>query len=375
MNEGIPTRGSHEREVAPNPENIVYKRPSLKREQGPEVVEKLASDFKDYYRSLGYTEKEPVPISSGADPSVRFIGSHISVFKPELLDGSVPTPGEFIVQDCVRTQNAKKIFDDTYLPRWGSSFTSLGTIAPADRLNDVSREATGFLTKSLAVAPEDIALRVYSRDTDLVSAVEEAFPGSTIETDSQPDKYYRHQIGVEGVWGRNFNLALRNANGKGFSDVGNIILIENVEEKLGVELALGATTILKQVYNADHVSDFYPINGLEDIDPTIGRKLEDAIITSSILLREGLMPNASDNRGRILRKYMRAVLYLGERSGISEKDIRSIAAQFERRQFGAETPESTTKLFDYIQQYRSELMAQGGAKTSEDKVILSVLRY
>src|SRR5690606_8562235 len=118
MSEGIPTRGSYERATATNPENVVYKRPSLEREQGPEVVEKLASDFKDYYRSLGYAEKEAVPISSGVDPSVRFIGSHISVFKPELLDGSVPTPGEFIVQDCVRTQNVKKIFDDTYLPRW-----------------------------------------------------------------------------------------------------------------------------------------------------------------------------------------------------------------------------------------------------------------
>ena len=373
MNEGIPTGKPSSEKSAENLDNVVYKRPNIERERGQEVVEELSAGFKDFYKARGYEEREPVLISSGFDPSVRFIGSHISVFKPELLEGTVPDPGNFMVQDCIRTQNSKKFFDDDYLPKWGSSFTSLGTISPAERLVDVSNEAREFLAQSLNVAQENIAIRVNSGDEDLSKAAAEAFSGSVREVDTQPEKYYRHQIGVEGVWGRNFNIALRNANGEGFADVGNIILIENAERKLGVELALGATTILKQVYNVDHVNDFYPITGLEGLDPKLGRKLEDAIITSSILLREGLAPNASDNRGRILRTYMRAILYLQERAGLSPEQVQTIAEQFEHRQFKTASPEAAEKISDYIAQYRKDLLAPGGAKTPEDKVILSVL--
>lgn len=373
MSEGIPISRSTETGSSNIQENLVYKRSTIEREQGPEFVERLSDDFKSFYRTLGYEEKEAVLISSGFDPSVRFIGSHISAFKPALLNGSVPNPGYFMVQDCIRTQNAKRMFDDEYLPRWGSSFTSLGSVVPADRLTEVSRDTANFFASALSISFNDIAIRVNSRDADLVEAGKIAFPGSTHEIDTQPDKYYRHQIGVEGVWGRNFNLALRNANGEGFSDVGNIIVIEQTDRKLGIELALGAETILKQVYNVEHVSDFYPVTGLESIDPRIGRKLEDALITSSILLREGLVPSASDNRGRILRTYMRSVLYLQQRAGLTEDRLRTIAQQFECRQFKTERADATEILFAYIDQYRKELQSPGGVKTPEDKVVLSVL--
>lgn len=373
MSESIPTQRSTKAGPAANPENLIYKRPTIEREQGPEVVERLAEDFKNFYQRLGYEEKEPVLISSGFDPSVRFIGSHISVFKPALLNRSIPSPGYFMVQDCIRTQNLKRMFDDEYLPRWGSSFTSLGNVAPAERLTEVSKEIADFLTSSLGVSPENIAIRVNSKDVDLAEAAKRAFPGSTHEVDTQPDKYYQHQIGIEGVWGRNFNLALRNAKEEGFSDVGNIILIEQADKKLGVELALGATTILKQVYNVEHVNDFYPVTGLESVDPRIGRKLEDALITSSILLREGLKPNASDNRGRILRTYMRSVLYLQARAGLTEEQLRAIAQQFERRQFKTETVETSEIILGYVEQYRKELQSPGGVKTPEDKVVLAAL--
>jgi hypothetical protein len=230
-----------------------------------------------------------------------------------------------------------------------------------------------FLTSVLSVSQDNVAIRINSKDQDLVEAAQQGFPAAIHEIDTQPDKYYRHQIGVEGVWGRNFNLALRNANGEGFSDVGNIILIERADKKLGVELALGTTTILKQIYNVDHVGDFYPITGLETLDPRIGRKLEDALVTSTILLREGLMPNASDNRGRILRTYMRSILYLRERAGLAQEQLRAVAERFEQNQFKGNTSEAAEKICSYIEQYQKELLSPGGVKTAEDKVILAAL--
>ncbi len=375
MKEGKPQQQSEKDEstnLNKDPRNVVYERPILDREHSHEAVESLERDFKDFYSSRGYSEHEPVLISSGADPSVRFIGSHISVFKPYLLTDTVPTPGYFIVQDCVRTQNMKRIFDDEYSPRWGSFFTSLGTISPASRLDEVCDESLHFLKEKINIENNDIRVRVNSKDEDLLKASRNVFPEDSLEIDTQQDSYYRHKIGIDGVWGRNFNLALRNANGEGFADVGNVILIENNEKKLGAELALGATTILKQVYNLEHVNDFYPVVGLPQIDPKISRKLEDAIIVSVTLSREGLEPNASDNRGRILRTYMRSLIYLRERAGLSIGKVEYALKQFERKQFVTDDPSASNGITEYLKGYEQELLSKG-AKTPEDKLILSVL--
>lgn len=376
MKEGVPKSQSEKEGVAhfnKDPRNIVYERSVLEREQGHEAIESLKGDFKDFYGARGYKEHESVLISSGIDPTIRFIGSHISVFKPYLLSDTVPTPGYFMAQDCIRTQNVKRLFDDEYLPRWGSFFTSLGTISPANRLNDVCGESLDFLKEKLNINVDDIRVRVNSKDVDLCEASKKVFREGNLEVDTQQETYYRHKIGVDGVWGRNFNIALRNANGEGFSDVGNIILIENNEKKLGVELALGATTTLKQIYNIEHVNDFYPVIGLSRLDPKISRKLEDAIIVSTTLLREGLEPNASDNRGRILRTYIRSILYFKERAGLSMDAIEDVLKKFEQEQFGAKDPSASDKITEYLREYEQGLVS-GGAKTPEDEIILSALR-
>lgn len=35
------------------------------------------------------------------------------------------------------------------------------------------------------------------------------FKSEMFEIDTMQPKYYRHKLGIDGVWGRNFNLALR----------------------------------------------------------------------------------------------------------------------------------------------------------------------
>ena len=93
-------------------EHNVYGREKFLPEIAKEHVESLVTDFKEHYASLGYQEEPPVQISSGVDPTVRFIGSHISVFKPYLAEGIAPNPGLFMRQDCLRTRNADKLLDD-----------------------------------------------------------------------------------------------------------------------------------------------------------------------------------------------------------------------------------------------------------------------
>lgn len=355
-----------------DPSNLVYEKPLFVRENAAEYVESIKNDFKNFYASLGYREQQSVPISSGIDPTVRFIGSHISVLKPYIIEQTIPTPGYFINQDCVRTQNVNNLFNDDNASKWGSSFASLGAIAPELRLNEVCHEAFRFLEDIQGIKKEDIRIRVSSQDQDLMSACTDYFSPDNIEVDTHQPPYYRHKIGVDGVRGRNFNIALRNPSGEGFSDVGNIILIENTEKKLGVEVALGASTILKQLYNLEHVNDCYPVIGLSNIAPKIRRKLEDAIIVSTILEREGLEPSATGNRERILRTYIRSLSYFRSRLKLTLDELSKIIYDFETRQFKESETSVFKKIVDYVRQYEEELLS-GNQKTPEDKIIKEAL--
>lgn len=358
--------------VEKDPSNLVYEKPLFVREKAAEYVESVKDDFKNFYTSLGYSEQQPALISSGIDPTVRFIGSHISVLKPYIVEQTIPTPGYFINQDCVRTQNVNNLFNDDVASRWGSSFASLGAISPEVRLNEVCHEAFRFLEDTQGIKKEDIRIRVSSQDQDLMSACTDHFSPDNIEVDTQQPPYYRHKIGVDGVWGRNFNIALRNASGEGFSDVGNIILIENAEKKLGVEVALGASTILKQVYNLEHVNDCYPVTGLPNMDPKVSRKLEDAIIVSTILEREGLEPSSTGNRERILRTYVRSLSYFRSRANITLEELSKVIYDFETRQFKDSETNVSEKIVGYVRRYEEELLA-GSPKTPEDKIIKEAL--
>ena len=63
--------------------------------------------------------------------------------------------------------------------------------------------------------------------------------------------------------GRNFNYAIK--KGDILYDIGNLIIIENKEGKLGVELALGTSTILKSFFSLSHVNSVNPVFGIEKL--------------------------------------------------------------------------------------------------------------
>jgi len=122
----------------------IYGKKRFSPEEAKDHVESLVSDFKDHYDSLGYTEVPSVKITSGIDPTVRFIGSHISVFKPYLAEDRVPSPGVYMRQDCLRTRNVEKLVDHSYFPNWGSYFSSIVALSTPERLKEACNEANDF---------------------------------------------------------------------------------------------------------------------------------------------------------------------------------------------------------------------------------------
>ncbi|MEK7625468.1 MAG: hypothetical protein AAB467_03925, partial [Patescibacteria group bacterium] len=304
----------------------------------------------------------------GIDPTVRFIGSHISVFKPYLTEGNVPSPGLFMRQDCLRTRNADSLLDDEYFPAYGSYFTSIGAIAPPERISEVCGEAFNFFEKKLKILNENILVRASSADSDLLGICKEQFKGA-LEIDSKKPEYYRHKIGVEGIRGRNFNIALRNPDGQGFSDVGNIILLENCEKQLGVETAFGTTTILKQLYGLDHVQDCTPVIDLASVeDESLRRKFEDSIIASVVLYREGLRPFGQNNRNRILKQYVRSLSYFRARTKIDFERLLQIISNFEKKEFPDSEEPSAEIIVEFVKAYENELFSKKRLTNDEKKI-------
>lgn len=284
------------------------------------VYASFARACETLFPELAYVQIATVPISSGVDPTVRFVGSHISVLKPYVVQAlTLPQPGVFMLQQCVRTHNLASVFDNNHVPRWGSTFPSLGVVAHPAHLEQLQVHARRFFERALGAFGDEILLRISSADEDLLEAAR-TWDGSTIEVDTRHAGYYRHQLGLDGVAGRSFNIALRHGTSDLFDDVGNVILIEADREPRGIELALGVTTMFRQRSAASHVLDLSPAHGLFAGPEVAVRKLEDAIMTSIVLYRDGVRPT-SDNRGRLLRAYLRSMLYNAYRLGLTSASL------------------------------------------------------
>lgn len=345
-----------------------YNKRKFTSETAKENVEKLITDFKTHYSLLGYKEKPSVLISSGIDSSVRFIGSHISVFKSYLTENNVPFPGIFIRQNCIRTRNANKLLDDSYFIDWGSYFPSIGALTPAERLDETCNEIFDFFEERLNISPENILIRINSDDVDLLNVCKGRYKETRLELDSRNLEYYRHELGMQGIWGRNFNIALRNPDKDGFSDVGNVILIENAQNILGIETALGSTVILKQLYGLDHVQDCIPVNGLDSENNTIRRKFEDSIITSIVLCREGLKPFGQNTRNRILKQYILSLSYFRAKSELSIDNLLKILSDFEKREFPESIQHVSNIVLKYVIYFEDELYSKKNFTENEKKI-------
>jgi hypothetical protein len=348
----------------------IYGNERFAPEQARAHVEKLTQDFKEYFVDLRYQEEPSVSISSGIDSSVRFIGSPISVFKPYLISGEIPNPGICMRQDCIRTKNIDRLLDDDFQPAWGTYFPNMGAITPATRIEEGCQDAFHFFEDVLKISRENLKIRISSKDSDLLRVCQRGSYAGNLEIDSRPDGYYRHKIGLEGFSGRNCNLALRNAIDNDFSDVANLIIIENEHQPACLEISIGVTTILKELYNLDHVQDGVPVEGFQCLDAKYRRKFEDALVTSAVLFREGLRPFGSHNRNRILKKYVQALSFFRAKCHLQMPELRVIARRFEESQLAETEDDITDILIDYMVAFENELVNKRDLTADQQKIKL-----
>lgn len=342
---------------------------------GVPILRKITSEYQDLFVSKGYDLEPSVPITAKLDPTVRFIGAPISVLKPYFLNDSIHPTGNVMVQNCIRTRNLKLLFDLTTVPKYGSFFTGLCTLVKYNRLSDLSADAMEYFYGSLGLQEGEVCINVSAIDRDLLGVSQKILPIQLINIDTKPPQYYRHRYGVEGVFGRNFNFAILNNLTNEFDDVGNIIIIERGDEKIGVELALGDTTIAQQLLGLEHVQDNYAL-GVTFDNEAVGRRVEDAMLVALSLYSEGLKPrNASLTQSRILRSYMKC-LSVGRRQ--LKMDYNTLIKHLERLSESHKLPFNVRpyaayEIVDWIREYDDSIDGLRTTVNKEDLLIKSIL--
>jgi hypothetical protein len=300
----------------------------------PECTANLLMAFREMFRGRGYLEHEPVPVSARIDPSVRFVGSTISVLKPILAAGDIHPRGHFLVQPAVRTHNVTRL--DEPPSGWCSYFRALGTLSPAARLPEVAADCWDMCRRVFGLTDERVVFRASSADEDLLAAVRSIPNGPEIEIDGYEQWRYRHRFGVDGVAGRNVNVAVR-SDRWGLRDIGNIVLIERAGEPIAVELAFGVATVLSRVHDLAYPMLASAAGRAVPMRDEADMALADLLSVGVTLMREGLRPNGG-NRGRILRAHLQALSCFRVRGDRSLAEVQEFGERFHELEFGTASP-------------------------------------
>lgn len=288
----------------------------------------LIDGFRYHFRSRGHRERGRKPLVSRHDSSIRFTNSTISVFKPDLADDG-PSEDLLLIQPALRLRNLLHWQRHGTVSGFGCYFIALGTLSPAGSAPRILSSVADWLREGAGVSPDRVVVRVSSGDHDLHTAA--VSTGLEIELDGQPHQRYRHGFGLDGVRGRNVNLAVRTR--AGLEDVCNVITIEREDGvQLAVESAFGVNTVLARVHDLPHVlvASAAAVPGAPDDLMAI-----DAAGSAIALLSEGLRPHARGRAGNLrslLAVLTERIAHLGRGTGARDWLTAAVAAEYRIRE-------------------------------------------
>lgn len=312
--------------------------------------ERITNLFFNRYNNLNYRIEPSRNITCGCDTSVYLIGSSISVLKPLLLNSSIPNEGVSIIQPAIRTQQLQNLYrDDGYFSEWGSYFKALGTLRTYKNIEEVIYDTYKFIV-ALGNTDNEILIRIHSKDTDMLNACQKVIPYIKTEIDSMPEKYYKHKYGMDscGIQGRNFNIAIKDTRTGKFGDIGNIIVIERNNEPIATESALGLNTLIARMNGLSHTVQATVIADFIDCRSYDYCRFADCVAVISHLFAENIRPNSSNRVSRLLKKYLRGVMYYAISLQVALPKIYSIIKKYVTYEYNIDTANNVESFLDYI---------------------------
>lgn len=325
--------------------------------------------FSQAFVGAGFAFHQPDSLLPSHDKSTLFTGSTISTFKPYLQQSAEHSLRPmFTVQDCLRTHNNLSLHRVENYPKWSSLFCSVGAIGRYQDRYLITQALRTFLARLGLNTPARLRINIASRDEDLIDMLTGEGMAHYLYYDSQPPAYYRHKFGIEGVTGRNCNLAL-SCDGETFMDIGNLIIIEDAQAPLAVEAAFGLETIVTRMHGLR--SSILALSAAPCFTTFSADELYiiDALVACVAIMSLNIRPTAT-NRGRVLRRYLQGLNQLRLNNALSIDFIAEVAMRFESTHYG--TRHIHAHIGQYLHQH-TQLLRQEQAAPVINKRISSQL--
>ena len=273
-----------------------------------EKVKETNNTFQKFFKKKDYRVENSVEISSGFDNSVAFIGSAISVMKPLLLQDEIDENGNVLAQKSIRTRSAKRLYIPEIL-EWSSYFDALGVLVNYERLEQLIIDTIEYLHICREYDYSDICIRISSRDKDALKIISQ-LDDVSLEIDTKPENYYNHKYGLDnfGIYGRNFNIALRDWKTKEFKDIGNVVIIESHDKKYGAEFAVGVNALIMRQEGLQSSLEASTMVDVVDLNTPAAYKFADCLAVVSHLAYENIEMNRKDrSKIYLYHKYLKAL--------------------------------------------------------------------
>lgn len=282
----------------------------------------IQNEYTTFLREKGYNENKPVKITSGVDKSVVLVGSTISVLKPKLLNNSIHKNGEFLFQRAIRTQPLK-VMTVNQTSEWSSYFDATGLLVPQNLGEKLVYDVLFFLINKLNLSKDDNMIRINCNDTDLMRIVKNVSDMCNVEMNTREEKYYKHRYGLDeyGIYGRNFNIALKDKKACEYKDIGNIIIIENQNKKFGIECAIGLNALLMRMEGLKTSIEASSISDIVKLKSPPQHKFADCLSVVSHLAYENVEGLKKRNPIYLYRKYLKYLEYWSEELNLKREDV------------------------------------------------------
>lgn len=291
-------------------------------------IESVNESFRNYFNK--YQEENGVKITSDIDTSVVFVGAGISVLKKIMLESKIDYIGNIVVQRAIRTRTLKRIMVPEVL-EWSSYFDALCAITNYNNLEMIIYDAITFLKEYLEVDFTQLVIKISSRDVDMLKAINNLNLNVMIELDLLPIEKYNHKYGLDnfGIYGRNFNIALRRENSELSDDIGNIVVIESPEKKYGVEFAVGSNAILMRKKNIFSSIEASSIADIITFDNLGKYKFADCVSVVSHLAYENVELIKNDrSKIYLYHKYLKALKEWSDKLNINDEELINIIEKY-----------------------------------------------
>ncbi len=278
--------------------------------------------FNNFFKNRNYVRHESAPLLSKEDKSTVFTGASINAVKYLLLSQEFPqeSNGVFMNQECIRTQEIDKAFDNSYIPFGQAYFNMSSILSKPGRFKEVMKEALEFTQNEMGIDSSRLLINSTQAYKDL-RGLDSYIKDIAIEYDSKNPEKYIWKYGMEGVHGEGLAICLYNKATESYWDVGNVVKILNQQgEELGTEFGYGQEFFLAAMLNVDDPSKLSKIFEKYEFNPGLNMKFY-SYLETAVKIKEAGGKIKGRREGCIYRKYLKALQFLGRTLGLTEEDV------------------------------------------------------